>query len=386
MTGRPIYLDNNSTTRTDPIVVEKMLPFFSENFGNASSLTHQYGSEAAEAVKQARNAVAALLKCESKSIVFTSGATEANNLALLGAMRASKKGKHLVTTAAEHKAILDPAQKLSREGFTVTVLPVDRCGRVDPNDVRAAINEDTVLVSLIHGNNEVGTLNPIEEVGAICRKAGVLFHTDATQTTGKVAIDLFNTDIDLLSLSAHKMYGPKGIGALYVRTGTPRIKLEPLLEGGGHERRMRSGTLPVQQIVALGEACRLCGESFSDEVDRIVRLRHQLRMGLSNSISDIQFNGHDIERLPGNLHVSIPGVNSDALMMSLRSRLAISSGSACTTHAPEPSHVLLAMGIDRPLISSSLRFGIGRFNTADEIEEAIELVAAAANRLRRLSS
>jgi cysteine desulfurase len=339
-------MDNNSTTRVDPEVVEKMLPFFTDEFGNASSVTHQFGQIAGNAVSEAREAVAHLLHCDSKALVFTSGATESNNLALLGVMRASKDGKHFITNEAEHKAVLDPASRLEREGFEVTRLSVDEYGIVDPESVRHAIRENTVLVSIMHGNNEVGSLNPIHEIGEMCRRAGVLFHTDATQTIGKIPINLSQAPVDLLSLSAHKMYGPKGIGALYVRHGAPRIRIEPLVEGGGHERRMRSGTLPVQQIVGLGEASRLCAKCQSEESKRITTLRDHLRDGLASEVKDIHFNGHPTNRLPGSLHVSIPGVNSDALMLNMRDQLAISSGSACTTLAPEPSHVLIAMGIE----------------------------------------
>ena len=384
MGNRPIYLDNNSTTRADPAVVEQMLPFLSDEYGNASSVTHEFGREAGQAVSTARGKIASLLGCEPKSIVFTSGATEANNLALLGVMRASTKGKHLIVNAAEHKAVLDPASRLEREGFEVTVLPVGRDGAVSAEDVKRAIREDTVLVSVMHANNEVGTVNPIKAIAKECRQAGVLFHTDATQTVGKLAIDLSKLDVDLLSLSAHKLYGPKGIGALYVRSGSPRVRLLPLFEGGGHERRMRSGTLPVHQIVGLGAACEICQTGMKTEATEIAVMRDRLKRGLESMINDIQFNGHETNRLPGNLHVSIPGVNSDAMMMNVRQSLAISSGSACTTLSPEPSHVLLAMGIETSLISSSLRFGIGRFNIMDEIDTVVELIGSTTRKLREL--
>jgi cysteine desulfurase len=383
MPPRPIYMDNNSTTRVDPAVVEKMLPYFSDEFGNASSSTHEFGQMAEQAVTAARQSVADLLGCDARSIVFTSGATESNNLALLGVMRASKRGKHFITDAAEHKAVLGPAQRLAREGFAITWLPVDQHGIVDPASVREAIREDTVLVSIMHGNNEVGSLNPIREIGEVCRQAGVLFHTDATQTVGKVKLDLAELSVDLLSLSAHKMYGPKGIGALYVRRGPPRIRIQPLFEGGGHERRMRSGTLPVPQIVGLGEACRICGSNLEPEMVHVISLRNALRDALADAIDGMQFNGHPTERLPGNLHVSIPGVTGDALMASMRAQVAISSGSACTALGPEPSHVLLAMGLGPELIAASLRFGLGRFNTAAEVERVGSLVAAAVAKLRR---
>jgi cysteine desulfurase len=382
MRSRPIYMDNNSTTRVDPAVVEKMLPYFSDEFGNASSSTHTFGEAAEQAVAVARQSVASLLGCDARSIIFTSGATESNNLALLGVMRASKKGRHCITAAAEHKAVLGPVQRLAREGCDVTIVPVNRHAVVDPESVRAAMRADTVLVSVMHGNNEVGSLNPISEIGQLCRQAGVLFHTDATQTVGKIKLDLSQLPIDLLSLSAHKMYGPKGIGALYVRSGPPRIHLQPLVEGGGHERRMRSGTLPVQQIVGLGEACGLCAVGQESETSHVAGLRDALRDGLAAAVDGIRFNGHPTERLPGNLHVSIPGVAGDALMTAVRADLALSSGSACTAFGPEPSHVLVAMGLDAAVMASSLRFGLGRFNTATEVEQSVALIATAVARLR----
>jgi cysteine desulfurase len=384
MTNQPIYLDNNSTTRVDPAVVEQMLPFLTETYGNASSVTHLYGQVAAKAVSTAREQVANLLNCETKAIIFTSGATESNNIAIQGVMRASKKGKHLVTNAAEHKAVLDPANRLAREGFEVTVLPVDRFGSVSVDDVVHAIRDDTALVSIMHANNEVGTVNPIKAIAKQCKKAGVLFHTDASQTAGKIPIDLSDGLVDLLSLSAHKYYGPKGIGVLYVRPGSPRIQIEPLVEGGGHERRIRSGTLPVHQIVGLGAASLLATKNLQIEAASLSTLRERLKLRLMEQIEDVVFNGHETQRLPGNLHISIPGVNSDALMMSLRDHVAMSSGSACTTLSPEPSHVLVAMGVPISLIASSLRFAIGRFNTSEEIDTVSDLVAETSKKLRRI--
>jgi cysteine desulfurase len=384
MTNQPIYLDNNSTTRVDPAVVEQMLPFLTETYGNASSVTHLYGQVAAKAVSTAREQVANLLNCETKAIIFTSGATESNNIAIQGVMRASKKGKHLVTNAAEHKAVLDPANRLAREGFEVTVLPVDRFGSVSVDDVVHAIRDDTALVSIMHANNEVGTVNPIKAIAKQCKKAGVLFHTDASQTAGKIPIDLSDGLVDLLSLSAHKYYGPKGIGVLYVRPGSPRIQIEPLVEGGGHERRIRSGTLPVHQIVGLGAASLLATKNLQIEAASLSTLRERLKLRLMEQIEDVILNGHETQRLPGNLHISIPGVNSDALMMSLRDHVAMSSGSACTTLSPEPSHVLVAMGVPISLIASSLRFAIGRFNTSEEIDTVSDLVAETSKKLRRI--
>lgn len=386
MEPRPIYMDNNSTTRVDPRVVEAMLAYFTEEYGNAASVNHSYGWRANDAVEMSRQHVGQLIGCDSKCVIFTSGATESNNIAIKGVMRAATAGSHVILNAAEHKAVIDPAKRLQREGFQVTVLPVDRFGMVDPHDVAKSLQANTALVSVMLANNEVGTLNPVKEIASVCRDAGVLLHTDATQAVGKIVVDVDDLQIDILSLSAHKMYGPKGIGALYVRRDGPRIRIEPLVDGGGHERHLRSGTVPVQQIVGLGEACRLCGQSMAEESARISELRDSLRDGLRNAIPNCSFNGHPNKRLPGNLHVSFHGVNSEALMTKLKDVLAVSSGSACTTADPEPSHVLLAMRIDEELIDSSIRFGLGRFNTADEVGSAVDAIAAAVAQLRRLSA
>jgi cysteine desulfurase len=385
MKTRPIYMDNQSTTKTDPRVVEAMLPFLTEEYGNAASVTHLYGLNAQAAVESARQNVADLLGCEPKTIVFTSGATESNNITLKGVLRGAEPGSHLIINAAEHKAVIDPARKLEREGFEVTILPVDKWGMVDPTSVKDHLKPTTALVSVMLANNEVGTINPIENIGSICRDAGVLFHTDATQSVGKLPIDLSSAAIDLLSLSAHKMHGPKGIGALYVCRKGRRILIEPLVDGGGHERRLRSGTLPVHQIVGLGEACRICRTEMGDDCGMVQSLRNRLRDGLKEKISNVGFNGHPESRLPGSLHVSFEGVNSEALMTKLKDVLAVSSGSACTTADPEPSHVLLAMGIDEDTIDSSIRFGLGRFNTHEEVDLVIEAVAETVERLRKLS-
>jgi cysteine desulfurase len=384
-TLNPIYLDNNSTTRVDSAVLDAMLPYLTEHFGNSSSSSHVFGQIAEKAVVDARQEVANLLGCRSQEIVFTSGATEANNLAILGAMRAASLGSKLIITAAEHKAVLDPAQQLEVEGYNVCVLPVDRYGCVSVDDVASAIDASTKLVSIMHGNNEVGSINPIREIAELCKKRGVLFHSDATQTIGKIGIDLQKTPVDLMSLSAHKMYGPKGIGALFVRRELPRINLVPLVFGGGHERKLRSGTLPVHQIVGLGKACSVCAMKMNSESNRIATIRDLLKRELANLIPGICFNGHPTNRLPGNLHVSIPGANSEAVMMKLRNQLAISSGSACTTSSPEPSHVLQAIGLDAEYLTSSLRFGVGRFNSQDEARVTARLVAEAVESCRVLS-
>ena len=381
----PIYMDNHSTTCVDPRVLESMLPYFCKQYGNAASVNHVFGWRAGEAVESARAQVASLLNADPKAGICTSGATESNNIALKGVLRSAPPGSHLIVNAAEHKAILDPAKVLQKEGYAVTVLPVDRFGMVDAQRIADSIEPKTVLVSVMFANNEVGSINPIAEIAELCRQRGVLFHTDATQAVGKVPINLESMPIDLLSLSAHKFYGPKGIGALYVRRGEPRVRIEPLVDGGGHERRLRSGTLPVPLIVGLGAACGLSQSSMEVESTRIRGLRDRLWSGLQTRISDIQLNGHPELRLPGNANVSFPGVNSEALMMQLKDVVALSSGSACTTADPEPSHVLTAMGVSEDLIESTIRFGLGRFNNADEIEIVLEQLAGSVKKLRGLS-
>jgi cysteine desulfurase len=377
-------MDNHSTTRVDPRVLQVMLPFFDEKFGNAASVNHVYGWEAGEAVETARTQVGGLLNADPKAIAFTSGATESNNLALRGVLRSAAPGSHLIVTAAEHKAVLDTARALERDGFEVTVLPVDSFGSVSPQLVADAIRVGTVLVSVIYANNEVGTINPVPEIAKICRERGVFFHTDATQAVGRIPVDVRDAPIDLLSLSAHKLYGPKGVGALYVRRGEPRLRLEPLIYGGGHERRLRSGTLPVPLIVGFGTACELCRASLAGESSRLQTLRDRLWSGLSGKLNDVSLNGHPKSRLPGNANVSFRGVNSEALMVRLKDVVAVSSGSACTTADPEPSHVLLAMGIPSELIESTIRFGLGRFNTSDEVTTVVDAVSEAVARLREI--
>lgn len=382
---KPIYLDNNATTQLDPEVLDSMLPFLTEHYGNSSSTSHVFGQIAEKAVANARENVAYLLKCKPQEIVFTSGATEANNLAILGAMRASPVGNKLIITNAEHKAVIDPAEKLAKEGYHVHELAVDFNGCVSEGDVVEQLDSSTTLVSIMHGNNEVGSINPVGEFAKLCQKHNVLFHTDATQTVGKIPLDLSEIPLDMLSLSAHKMYGPKGIGALFIRKRSPRIKLQPLVFGGGHERNLRSGTLPVHQIVGLGSACALCSKNLAAEEKRIRSLREFLKQGLANSIPDIRFNGISEPRLPGNLHVSIPGANAEAVMMKLRNQVAISSGSACTMSSPEPSHVLKAIGLEQSHLTTSLRFGIGRFTTEAEVLNAVKLISSAVDTCRKLA-
>jgi len=378
---RPIYLDHHATTPVDPRVLEKMLPFFSEKFGNAASVNHAFGWEAAEAVEAAREQIAALLHADPRSLVFTSGATEANNLALKGVVRAASPNCHVIATAAEHRSVLDPLKRMQRSGTDVTFLPVDAHALVQPEQVAEAIRPNTVLVSVICANNEVGSINAIRELGAICRTRGVLFHTDAVQAVGKMSVDLSDLPVDLLSASAHKLYGPKGVGVLFVRRDRARIAIEPLLHGGGHERTLRSGTLPVPLIVGFGEACHIAAAEMVEEASRLVALRDQLLVGLQRSIDGVILNGHPTQRLPGNLNVSIERVDGEALMTGLTG-IAVSSGSACTSADPEPSHVLRAMGRDEALTRASLRFGLGRNTTPAEIDAAIQIVGDVVAKLR----
>jgi cysteine desulfurase len=381
----PIYLDNHATTRTDPRVLEAMLPFFCTIYGNAASVSHRFGWDASEAIERARDQVAKLIGAEPKEIVFTSGATEANNLALKGAVPGLKRrGNHLVTAATEHKAVLDPMKTLAREGWDVTFVRPDADGLISSHSVEEALTVGTVLVSVMAANNEVGTINPIGEIGRLCHERGVIFHTDATQAVGKIPLDVTEDAIDLLSLSAHKMYGPKGIGALYVRRREPQVRLTPLFDGGGHERGFRSGTVPVPLAVGLGAAAEIAGLERDEEALRLLKLRERLHVGLAERVEAIQLNGHPTRRLPGNLNLSFAFVDGEALMMAMRD-VAVSSGSACTSANPEPSHVLLAMGVDEEMARASLRFGLGRFTTEEEIDFAIEAVAQAVGRLRALS-
>ena len=378
----PIYMDNHATTRTDPRVVEAMLPYFSEEYGNAASV-HGFGQRAAAAVDRARAQVASLINAEPKEIVFTSGATESNNLAIKGAAAMYRRqGNHVITTQVEHRAVLDPCRRLERDGFSVTYLPVDRFGQVSPADVADAITPRTILVSVMLANNEVGTLQPVAEIGAICRERGILLHTDATQAVSKIPVDVEALNVDLLSLSAHKMYGPKGVGALYVRR---RVRLEPILDGGGHERGMRSGTLAVPLIVGFGTACELCAPpALLEDAKRCRAMRDRLHDGLLAELGDCILNGHPDERLPGNLNLSFPHVHGEALLMAIKN-VAVSSSSACTSASVEPSYVLRAMGVPDELAQSSIRFGVGRFNTPAEVESVIEEVTRVVRRLRAIS-
>ncbi|MBI3823422.1 MAG: IscS subfamily cysteine desulfurase [Planctomycetes bacterium] len=377
----PIYMDNQATTRTDPRVVDAMLPFFTEDYGNAASV-HAFGQRALEAVDEARAGIAALINVAPREIVFTSGATESNNLALKGgALMYRRQGNHIITTQVEHRAVLDPCRRLERDGFRVTYLPVDRFGCVSPDQVADAITPETILVSVMLANNEVGTLQPVASIGAICKQRKVLLHTDATQAIGKVTVDVESLQADLVSLSAHKIYGPKGVGALYVRR---RVRLEPILDGGGHERGMRSGTLAVASIVGFGKACELAGREMPAEAERCRRMRDRLYEGLLDNLDDCTLNGHPDQRLPGNLNLSFVHIQGEALLMAMKN-IAVSSGSACTSASVEPSYVLRAMGIRDNLAHSSIRFGLGRFNTMEEVEFTIEEVTKVVRRLRAIS-
>jgi cysteine desulfurase len=378
----PVYLDYQATTPVDPRVLEVMLPFFSGQFGNPASRTHVFGWRAAEAVEAARAQVAALVGARSpEEIVFTSGATESDNLALKGVARACRdKGDHIVTVATEHHAVLDCCKQLERDGVRVTYLPVDSCGRVSPDAVRAAITGRTALVSVMAANNEVGTLAPLAEIGAITRERGVLLHTDAAQAAGKIPLNVEALGVDLLSLSAHKLYGPKGIGALYVRHG---LRLSPQMDGGGHEFGLRSGTLNVPGIIGLGRACELCQQEMTAETERVRRQRDRLHAAITESLEKVSLNGHPTERLAGNLNLGFAGAMADAIMATMKD-VAVSSASACTTAAVEPSHVLRAMGVKRMLAHSSIRFGLGRFTTDEEVDYAARRVIETVRAVRAM--
>ena len=381
----PIYLDYQATTPVDPRVLEAMLPYFSDDFGNAASRSHAFGWKAEEAVEAAREHIAAAIGASGKEIIFTSGSTEAINLALKGvAEMYSAKGKHLVTSLAEHKAVLDTCKHLEKLGYEVTYLKPDNTARISPEQVRDAIRPDTVLVAVMWANNEVGTLNPIREIGAVCRAKGALFFTDGTQAVGKVPVDVEADHVDLLCLSAHKIYGPKGIGALYVRRKNPRVRLAAQIDGGGHERGMRSGTLNVPGIVGLGKACELARTLLVEESARCRGLRDHLQRRIEGELGHVVLNGHPTERLPGNLNLSFHFVEGESLIMGI-SDVAVSSGSACTSASLEPSHVLRAMDVGEDLAHSSIRFGIGRFTTREEVDFAADAVVKAVRRLREMS-
>lgn len=385
MAQKLIYLDNAATTPVDPRVLEAMLPYYREKFGNSASRNHQFGWVAEEATENARKQVAAVINADPKEIIWTSGSTESNNLAILGAARMyADKGRHLVTSLIEHKAVIDPCKFLQSQGYEVTFLQPDNKGRVSVEQVREALRPDTVLVSLMFANNEIGTIHPIPEIGALCHEKGVLFHTDATQAFGKVPVDVEAMQIDLLSMSAHKIYGPKGVGALYVRRKKPRVRLEPVIYGGGHERGMRSGTLNVPGIVGFGEAARIAKEEMPAESKRLAGLRDRMWAGLSEHLTDIARNGDPQHCLPNILNVSFLYVEGESLMMGF-SDIAVSSGSACTSASLEPSYVLKNIGLGDDLAHSSIRFSLGRFTTTEEVDYTIKSVVRTVNHLRAMS-
>ena len=399
----PIYMDNHATTRVDPRVVEVMLPYFSTVFGNAGSTSHSFGWEAKAAVDAARESIAEALNASPKEIVFTSGATESCNLAIRGiAERARRRGNHIVSAATEHKAVLDPLKKLSRRGFEVTLLDVrpfsdEKAGLIDLDQLRHALRDDTILVAVMLANNEIGVLQPISEIGALCRERGIPLFCDATQAVGKIPVDVESLQVDLLAFSGHKIYGPKGIGGLYVRRRGGAVRLESQIDGGGQEYGLRSGTANVPGIVGMAEALKLCLAEMPQEQTRLKQLRGRLWEGLKREVPDVQLNGPQLMtpydapwsadelRLPGNLNCAFPYVDGEALMLSMRD-VAVSSGSACTSANPEPSHVLRALALGEDLCRASLRFGLGRYNTEEEVDFAVRSVAENVHRLRRLSS
>jgi len=381
----PIYMDNHATTPVDPRVLEEMLPYFTGKFGNAASRNHSFGWAGEEAVETARERIAKLIGATTKEIVFTSGATESDNLAIKGvAEMYREKGNHIITAVTEHKAVLDTCKRLEKYGYRVTYLPVQKDGLVDLDDLKRAIDEKTILVTIMAANNEIGVLQPIAEIGKLCHEKGVIFHTDATQAVGKVPIDVIKQNLDLVSISAHKMYGPKGVGALYVRRKSPRVQLSPIIDGGGHERGMRSGTLNVPGIAGLGKACAICDEEMPQESRRLAGLRDRLRDKIMNGLDEVYINGTMEHRLPQNLNISFAYVEGESLLMGIND-IAVSSGSACTSATLEPSYVLKALGTGDDLAHSSIRFGLGRFNTDAEVDYVADRVIETVSRLRELS-
>jgi len=388
----PVYMDNHATTAVDPRVLEVMLPYFTEKYGNAASRNHEFGWKAEEAVETARGQIARLIHASPREIILTSGATESNNLAIKGVAEAHRStGNHIVTQATEHKAVLDTCKRLEKyglpagqAGFEITYLPVDRDGLVDLENLRRAITPKTILISIMHANNEIGVIQPIEQIGRIAKERKVLFHVDAAQSVGKIPVDVEKFGVDLLSISAHKLYGPKGVGVLCVRRKNPRVELAAQIDGGGHERGLRSGTLNVPGIVGLGKACEICQKEMTEESDCLRRLRDKLKDAIMNRLDDTFVNGSMAHRLANNLNLSFAGVEGDALLMGIND-VAVSSGSACTTATLEPSHVLRALGVPEDLAHSSIRFGLGRFNTEEEVDYVANRVVETVKRLRELS-
>ena len=381
----PIYMDNHATTRPDPRVVEEMLPYFGEHFGNSASRNHEFGWVAEQAVEQARERIAKLIGANTKEIIFTSGATESDNLAIKGvAEMYREKGNHIITQATEHKAVLDTCKRLEKYGFRVTYLPVQKDGRIDLEDLKRAMDEQTILVTIMAANNEIGVLQPIREIGALCHERGVIFHTDAVQAIGKVPFSVIQDNVDIASITAHKLYGPKGVGALYVRRKNPRVQLVAQIDGGGHERGMRSGTLNVPGIVGLGKACAIAYEEMAEESKKMAGLRDRLKDKIMGQLDEVYINGSMEHRLPNNLNISFAYVEGESLLMGIND-IAVSSGSACTSATLEPSYVLKALGAGDDLAHSSIRFGIGRFNTEAEIDYVAQRVVDTVSRLRELS-
>ncbi|MEO8027754.1 MAG: IscS subfamily cysteine desulfurase [Bryobacteraceae bacterium] len=381
----PIYMDYHATTPMDPRVLQAMTPYFTEYFGNAASRNHAFGWQAEEAVEKARKQIADLIGATAKEIVFTSGATESNNLALKGvAEMYAEKGNHIITAATEHKAILDTCKRLEKDGIRVTYLPLQANGLIDLDMLREAITDKTILISIMYANNEIGVIQPIAEIGKIAKEKGILFHTDAVQAVGKIPVNVIKDNIDLLSLTGHKIYGPKGVGALYVRRRSPRVQLTAQMDGGGHERGMRSGTLNTPGIVGLGEACAICQREMSDEAARLSKLRDKLKNKLMAELDEVYINGSVEHRLPNNLNISFAYVEGESLLMGIND-VAVSSGSACTSATLEPSYVLKALGAGDDLAHSSIRFGLGRFNTEEEVDYVGDKVVDVVKKLRELS-
>jgi cysteine desulfurase len=381
----PIYMDNHATTPVDPRVLEAMMPYLTDKFGNAASRNHSFGWSAEEAVENARQQVASLVGATAKEIIFTSGATESDNLMIKGvAEMYREKGNHIITQAIEHKAVLDTCKNLEKHGFEVAYLPVQRDGRVNPEDVRKAIKPTTILICIMYANNEIGIVNPIQEIGKIAKEHGIVFAVDGVQAVGKVPVDVQKDNIDLLAISAHKLYGPKGVGALYVRRRNPRVQLSAIIDGGGHERGMRSGTLNVPGIVGLGKACELCQQEMAQESVRLAGLRDRLRGGLEAKLDEVFINGSVEHRLPNNLNMSFAYVEGESLLMGIND-VAVSSGSACTSATLEPSYVLKALGVGEDLAHTSIRFGLGRFTTEEEVDYVIDKMVQVVTKLRELS-
>ncbi len=383
---KPIYMDAHATTPMDPKVFAAMQPYFFEEFGNAGSLDHPFGQRAYHAVEAARAQISAAIGAQPEEIFFTSGTTESNNLALKGgAQMYAEKGKHIVTTVIEHHSVLDPLKSLERQGFAVTYLPVNSFGEVSVEAVAGALTAETILISVMAANNEIGTLNPIAEIGKLAKEKGIFFHTDAAQAIGKIPIDVKTMGLDLMSFSAHKMYGPKGVGALYVRQQSPRVRLAPQIEGGGQEKGIRSGTLNVPGIVGLAQALTLCCEAMATEGEKIGQLRDRLHQGILARLDEVHLNGHPQKRLPGNLNLSFGYIEAEPLIKELSEWVAVSTGSACSSATLEPSYVLPAIGVSAALAHAAIRFGLGRFNTQEEVDCVIQKVVEVVQKLRKFS-